>query len=157
MQVRTRLLKGDHFKSGNLSHMNVLLIDKKNEILKSGPWSQRSMVTSGKRWLVISSVAGCQDPQTLTIQPRILGKSQTGCTLFLASEGEAQSCPFFPVAISSTETIGWKWREGAGFGEENAENISDCEDSLGMKFCCSPGKIHQRPAGHGLQKLCLHA
>ena len=36
MWVRTRLLKGDHFKSfGNLSHMNVLPIDKKNEILKS--------------------------------------------------------------------------------------------------------------------------
>ena len=64
MWVRTRLLKGDHFKSfGNLSHMNVLPIDKKNEILKrvvhgpKGPWS----LLGRDGWLLVG-VAGCQDP-----------------------------------------------------------------------------------------------
>lgn len=64
MWVRTRLLKGDHFKYfGNLSHVNVLPTVKKNEILKrvghgpKGPWS-----LLGRGGLLLVGVAGCQDP-----------------------------------------------------------------------------------------------
>ena len=81
------------------------------------------MVTSGKRWPVIGRCGWLSRPIDLDHPSQDPREVPDRVPFFLlAPEGEAQSCPFFPVAAPSTETTGWELQGvgGAGFVEENA-------------------------------------